>query len=179
MVDEPRGYSGRMQQCFTVFTDIYKVFLLLCHCCIQLEIKLTTTTKLVMAKWMVARCNCCQIRRNLRPPWYTCTQAHIRHYSDITWPAWWLKSPETSCLFRLISNFAFNHLITSWHRKPLWALLILGGGTVSVTRALRVSFEDNTLYCITSMLRSKNFKTSQQLLFWILSVKLRVIRHVV
>ena len=48
--DEPCGFSGdhwQMQQCFNVFADIYTVFffLVLFHCCILLEIKLTTTTK--------------------------------------------------------------------------------------------------------------------------------------
>ena len=32
---------NRMQPRFNVLTDIYKVFLLLLHCCILLEIKLT------------------------------------------------------------------------------------------------------------------------------------------
>ena len=33
----------KMQQCFNVLPDIYKVFMLLFYCCILLEIKLTTT----------------------------------------------------------------------------------------------------------------------------------------
>ena len=35
--------TNRMQQRFNVLTDIHKVFLLLFHCCILLEIKLTFT----------------------------------------------------------------------------------------------------------------------------------------
>ena len=35
--------TNRMQQCFNVLTDIYKVFLLVFHCCILLKIKLTIT----------------------------------------------------------------------------------------------------------------------------------------
>ena len=35
--------TNRMQQCFNVLTDINKVFLLLFHSCILLEIKLTIT----------------------------------------------------------------------------------------------------------------------------------------
>ena len=56
-LDEPRGFSGehwQMQQCFNVFTDIYKVFffLVLFHCCILLEIKLTTTTTIPDLPWL-------------------------------------------------------------------------------------------------------------------------------
>ena len=36
--------TSKMQQCFTVRTDIYHVFLLLFHCCILLEMKLGITT---------------------------------------------------------------------------------------------------------------------------------------
>ena len=36
--------TSRMHICFNVLTDIYHEFLLLFHCCILLEIKLTTTT---------------------------------------------------------------------------------------------------------------------------------------
>ena len=36
--------TGRCSNVFNAFTDISKVFLLLFHCCILLEIKLTTTT---------------------------------------------------------------------------------------------------------------------------------------
>ena len=46
-LDGPCGFSGdhwQMFQCFNVFTDIYKVFLVLFHYCILLEIKLTTKT---------------------------------------------------------------------------------------------------------------------------------------
>ena len=32
-----------MQQCFNVLIDVYHVFLLLFHCCVQLEMKFTTT----------------------------------------------------------------------------------------------------------------------------------------
>ena len=39
------GDHWQMQQCFNVFTDINKVFfMVLFHCCILLEIKLTTIT---------------------------------------------------------------------------------------------------------------------------------------
>ena len=36
--------TGRMQHCFRLLNDIYHVFLLLFHCCMPLEIKLTTAT---------------------------------------------------------------------------------------------------------------------------------------
>ena len=36
--------TSRMQQCFYVLTDIYNVFVLLFHCFVLLEIKLTITT---------------------------------------------------------------------------------------------------------------------------------------
>ena len=38
--------TSRMQQCFNVPIDSYHKFLLLFYCCVLLEIKLTTTTKL-------------------------------------------------------------------------------------------------------------------------------------
>ena len=39
--------TSRMQQCFNVLADIYHELLLLFHCCIFLEIKLTTTRYLL------------------------------------------------------------------------------------------------------------------------------------
>ena len=41
--------TSKMQQCFTVRTDIYHVFLLLFHCCILLEMKLGITTTTIAA----------------------------------------------------------------------------------------------------------------------------------
>ena len=46
-LDEPCSFFGdhwQMQQCFNMFTDIYKAFLVPFHCCMLLEIKPITTT---------------------------------------------------------------------------------------------------------------------------------------
>ena len=42
--------TSRMQQCFNVPIDSYHEFLLLFYCCVLLEIKLTTTTKMNLSK---------------------------------------------------------------------------------------------------------------------------------
>ena len=56
----------RMQQCFNVFPDIYKVFLLLFRCCILLEIKLiATATATTATMYMIKDAGTCTLTQRL------------------------------------------------------------------------------------------------------------------